>query len=81
MKGSQMETMEYYLRGLGTLLKRDALEAKLKCSTVDPKDQDFSKGRLLAYNEVLSLMINQAIAFGIDLNVIGLEGFDPDQEL
>lgn len=40
--------------------------------------RDFYKGRLLAYNEVLSLMINQAVAFGLDLDLIGLKNFDPD---
>jgi len=38
-------------------------------------------GKLIAYNEVLSLMLSQATAFQIDPESLGLAGFDPDNEL
>jgi hypothetical protein len=76
-----MSTLEHYLDDLGSLLKEQALEAKRQHETAPVEEKCFCAGRLLAYNEVLSLMISQALAFGIDPEVINLSGFDPDQEL
>jgi hypothetical protein len=41
----------------------------------------YDKGRHFAYYEVISLMVQQADAFGIDLALIGLEGVDPERDL
>lgn len=35
----------------------------------------------MAFHEVLSLLVQQAVAFGIALDDLGLAGFDPDAEL
>jgi hypothetical protein len=41
----------------------------------------FALGRLTAYYEVLSLVKQQAEAFGIDVTALSLQGFDPDRDL
>ena len=42
---------------------------------------DYDKGRHFALYEVISLLIQQADAFGIDRASIGLEGVDADRDL
>ena len=70
---------KYYLLDLGTLLREQALASKKE------SDRDrgnlFDLGRRMAYYEAVSLMINQAIAFGMELSELNLEGIDPDQDL
>ncbi|WP_214467820.1 hypothetical protein [Microbacterium flavescens] len=41
----------------------------------------FEAGRLFAYVEVISLMQQQAVAFGIDLTELGLDDIDPERDL
>jgi hypothetical protein len=76
-----MDTFANYLLDLGNFLKRDALDVKAERSNATFADRAFLDGKLLAYNEVLSLMLCQAVAFGLDPKSIGLEDFDPDKEL
>ena len=70
---------KYYLLDLGTLLRGQTLAAK-KESDENPGDE-YDLGRLQGYNEVVSLMIDQAKAFGMELSELNLEGIDPDQDL
>lgn len=71
-----------YLADLGDLLKREALRAKIQASEeVGKSDHQFALGRLMAYYEVVSLMLQQAEAFGIAASDICLQDFDPDREL
>jgi hypothetical protein len=42
---------------------------------------DYDKGRQYAYFEVISLISQQAEAFGLDLASIGLDRIDPEREL
>ena len=70
---------KYYLLDLGTLLRERAFAAK-KDSDENPGDE-FDLGRLMGYHEVVALMIDQAIAFGMELSELNLEGIDPDQDL
>jgi hypothetical protein len=73
---------ENYLLDLSVLLKEKALEAKQAKDTFSGHEaRDYDLGRLMAYHEVISLMQQQAIIFGISLNEIGLEGFDPEKKL
>ena len=44
-------------------------------------DYDYQRGRLMAYNEVVSLMQTQALVFGISLEAVNLAGIDPDNDL
>jgi hypothetical protein len=76
-----MNTFENYVLDLGNLLKRDALSTLQHHATAAPTDKSFWDGKLLAYNEVLSLMLSQAKAFGVDPKRLGLDGFDPDKDL
>ena len=73
-----MDTYANYLLDLGNLIKRDALDVKAERSKATLADKAFLDGKLLAYNEVLSLMLSQAVAFELDPESLGLEGFDPD---
>lgn len=71
-----------FLRDLSLLLKEDALEAKNRaCSSVGTADHAFELGRLTAYYEVVSLMKQQAVAFGVSEESISLSGFDPESDL
>ena len=71
-----------YLADLGTLLKERALEARANAgSEKGNQEHQFELGRLTAYYEVLSLMRQQANAFGLDLRDVSLHDFDPDAEL
>jgi len=81
MRAMSVSSCENYLKDLGFLIKQEALEAKSRRALARASERDFCDGRLMAYNEVLSLMKSQAIAFQIDQSVIGLNDFDPDAEL
>jgi hypothetical protein len=73
---------ENFLLDLGLLLRREALDAKSRMlSSRGSSDGDFDSGRLTAYYEVLSLMKQQAVAFGLSEEAISLAGFDPDSNL
>lgn len=76
------EALQGYLRDLGDLLKEKALDAKSRSRRAsDPSELQYARGRLMALVEVLSLMQQQANAFGIDESMLGLGGFDPEAEL
>ena len=42
---------------------------------------DYDKGRHFAFYEAISLLAQQADAFGIDRSDVGLAGVDPDRDL
>jgi hypothetical protein len=75
-------TFGNYLTDLGFLLKDAALEAKARAAkeTGEPGYQ-YALGRAQAYYEVLSLMQQQARAFGVDAKDLSLQGFDADRDL
>lgn len=74
-------TESLYLRDLGVLLKEIALRAKKEALTASPGDRGFALGRLMAMHEVISLMQQQASAFGLDVKDIGLDGISPERDL
>lgn len=76
-----MDAFANYLLDLGNFLRRYAFDVKAERSRATSADRAFLDGKLLAYNEVLSLMLSQAAAFGLDPKCIGLADFDPDREL
>ena len=58
-----------YLRDLGDLVKRSALEARARHKGMsDGVDRVSESGRLTAYCEVVSLVQQPAVAFGIGLD-------------
>jgi hypothetical protein len=44
-------------------------------------DRDYEVGHLMAYHAVVSLMQDQALAFGIDRAAIGLDDITPETDL
>ena len=71
-----------YLRDLGALLKQESLDAKVRASAeIGQPGHQFALGRLTAYYEVTSLMEQQAKAFGIELEALSFQNFDPDRDL
>ncbi len=77
------ERYRNYLFDLGDVVKTRALEAK--------KDRDrrgkgskgymYESGRVMAFNEVISIMQQQAEGFGIPLRDLQLDDVDPDRDL
>lgn len=74
-------TYARYLLDLGRLLKEEAMQARQRAKGAPDEDKVFQEGRLLAYHEIVSLMQQQAIAFGLPLHSVGLQGIDPDADL
>jgi hypothetical protein len=66
-----------FLFDLVSLLREKAVEAKNEANT----GSDYEKGRHFAYYEVLSLIQQQAQAFGIGMENIGMKEFDPDRDV
>ena len=80
MDDAKQKTAECYLLDLGLLLKEQAREAKMSILNKSRSD-DFARGRLMAYHEVISLMKEQAIAFGLGLEDLNLHDIDPEKDL
>jgi hypothetical protein len=77
------EKYKNYLYDLGLLIKEEALEAK-KARDQEEKGSEgyiFEEGYLMAFHRVISLMQQQAEAFGIPLEDLRLHDIDPDQDL
>lgn len=74
-------SMDLYVRDLCTLLKEKAMEAKAESQAASGTQREFALGRLMAFHEVISLMQQQAQAFGIALEVLGLEDIEPERDL
>lgn len=71
-----------YVRDLSFLIKEMAFEAKRTADTSQSESSpEFYSGRLMAFHEIVSLMQQQAEAFGITLDEIGLAGIDPEKML
>lgn len=76
------ETAANYLLDLGSLLKKDALEARAKAqASRGTGDNDYDSGRAFAYYEVISLMQQQAAAFQLPLEALSLADIDADRDL
>jgi hypothetical protein len=71
-----------FILDLIRILRENSIETKARRDTVvAPNERIFESGRLIAYNEVISLFQQQAIAFQIPLKELGLENVDPDKDL
>lgn len=72
-----------FLFDLGFELAARALDARRARdeNSATGEDRRFQEGRLLAFNEVISLMQQQATGLGIDLSELRLAEIDPDRDL
>jgi hypothetical protein len=74
---------EDYLFDLGPLIKERALEARRQRDESPPgsPEREFHSGRVLAFNEVISIMQQQAEGLGLPLADLRLEDIIPDRDL
>ena len=72
-----------YLHDLGEIVKIRALEAKDERAREQEGSTGyhFQCGRLLAFNEVISILQQQAEGFDINLQDLNLGDIDPDRDL
>jgi hypothetical protein len=78
-----MSRHKYYLYDLGLELKLRALEARQErdAAPEGSVDRTFGSGRLMAFNEVISIMRQQAKGLGIPLADLRLDDVEPDRDL
>jgi hypothetical protein len=73
---------EHYLRDLGALIKEEALAAKRSKDAASGSDAyGYELGRLAAWHEVVSLMQQQAVAFGLETADVSLDDISPERDL
>jgi len=71
-----------YLFDPGYLLREEALRAKQAFqASKGTGDEAFQSGRVMAYYEVLSLIVNQAQSFGVPIADLHLAGLNLDRDL
>lgn len=58
----------------------EALKERALDSVKEKKD-DYSSGRVMGFNESISIIQQTAQGMGIDLKEIGLDDVDPDRDL
>ena len=71
-------TYQNYVKDLGFLVKELAFEAKQKASE---KQTDFATGYMAGFHRIVSLMQQQADAFDLPYEDIGLDDIDADEGL
>jgi hypothetical protein len=77
-----LDTSALYLRDLGFLLRERALKAKRDSDCARGREEKaYAIGRLMAFHEVISLMQQQALSFGLEASDIHLENLDPERDL
>ena len=77
------EKCKLFVFDVGYYIKERALDAKKERDAV-PKgtpEYDFRCGRVIAYNEVISILQQTAEGFGIALEELQLDDIDPDRDL
>ncbi|MGH7964225.1 MAG: hypothetical protein ACRERD_20780 [Candidatus Binatia bacterium] len=74
---------KHYLHDLGAIVKTRALEAKEERAREQHGSaaHHFQCGRLIAFNEIISVLQQQADGFGINLEELNLNDIDPDRDL
>jgi hypothetical protein len=75
------DTHANYLEDLGTLLRDQADEALREARSAGDHERPWFEGQLFAYMSILSLMQQQADAFGIPHADLHLDGLDPENDL
>jgi hypothetical protein len=70
-----------YLRDLGQFVTAHALEAVAEREKHRGQPaQEFYDGYVLSFHRIVSLMQQQALAFGIDLKELKLDGIQSDRD-
>lgn len=79
----RQQKYKLFLKDLGPIVIERALEAvnRRKPFPRGSKEYEFHCGRILGFNEVISILQQQANAFGIDLREMGLDDINPDNDL
>jgi hypothetical protein len=76
------ETFIHFSRDCSSLLKEMARDAKQRAvSCAGTVDESFRYGELMAFHAVISLLQQQARAFGIPLATLDLSDIDPERDL
>jgi hypothetical protein len=75
------ERIKGYLSDSITLLKKQAREAKKDADNPKEGFKDYSKGLVVAYCSVISLLKHQAFTFNIDEQELGLADINPEEDL
>ena len=72
-----------YLFDVGALIKERALEARQQkaLERKGTKSYMYEAGRLMGFNEVISILQQEAQGFGIELSDLQLDDIEPDQDL
>ena len=79
---SHDEQLQNYLFDLGGLVKEYARAAvQERQQQQDQASREFYDGYVLGLHRIISLMQQQAQAFGIDLKDLQLDGIEPDRDL
>ncbi len=78
-----MSTHKHYLYDLGFEVKLRALEARRERDEAleGSEDRTFHSGRVMAFNEVVAIMQQQAEGLGIPLADLRLDDIVPDRDL
>lgn len=75
------DSLRSYIYDLGILLKEKAREAKIEKNNSSLNDLNYQLGYLMAFHDVISLMKQEANAFDLNQDSIGLDDIDPESEL
>ena len=74
----ELNTEANYLHDLGFILRELTLEATQQAAAARGTDaEEWQSGRSMAYWEVISLMQQQAEAFGLPFDQLAIDGLDP----
>ena len=74
--------MKDYLLDLGRLVREYALAAvETRNTQSEQSAREFYDGYVLGFHRIVSLMQQQALAFGIEHKDLQLDGIDPDRDL
>ena len=75
------EKLKHYLLDLGQLVKEYAMDAVAEREKHRGQPaQEFYDGYVLGFHRIVSLMQQHALAFGIDLKALQLDGIEPDRD-
>jgi hypothetical protein len=86
MAGLMSDGFHNYVRDVLSELLERAREAKIEARSsaapADGAERAFTQGRAVAYYEVVSHLVNQLDAFGLDRASIGVDpAYDADRDL